>query len=90
MIVVCVNLSSEDGSVLSGPDIITRGFVYTKDNEDLMEAMRMIASHSLEVCRARNISDWATIKSTIKNDLSGYLYKSTKRNPMILPVISEI
>ena len=90
MIVVCVNLSSEDGSVLSGPDIITRGFVYTKDNEDLMEAMRMIASHSLEVCRARNISDWATIKSTIKNDLSQYLFKNTKRNPMILPVIMEI
>ena len=50
----------------------------------------MIASHSLEVCRARNISDWATIKSTIKNDLSQYLFKNTKRNPMILPVIMEI
>ena len=90
MIVVCVNLSSEDGSVLSGPDIISRGFVYMKDNEDLMEAMRMIATHSLEVCRARRISDWATIKSTIKNDLSQFLFKNTKRNPMILPVIMEI
>lgn len=64
MIVVCVNLSSEDGSVLSGPDIISRGFVYMKDNEDLMDAMKMIATHSLEVCHNRNISDWATIKST--------------------------
>ena len=90
MIVVCVNLSSEDGSVLSGPDIITRGFVYMKDNEDLMDAMKMVAAHSLEVCHARNISDWATIKSTIKNDLSQYLFKNTKRNPMILPVIMEI
>ena len=90
MIVVCVNLSSEDGSVLSGPDIITRGFVYMKDNEDLMEAMKMIAMHSLDVCRSRNISDWATIKSTIKNDLSQFLFKNTKRNPMILPVIMEI
>lgn len=90
MIVVCVNLSSEDGSVLSGPDIISRGFVYMKDNEDLMDAMKMIATHSLEVCHNRNISDWATIKSTIKGDLSQFLFKNTKRNPMILPVIMEI
>ena len=90
MIVVCVNLSSEDGSVLSGPDIISRGFVYMKENEDLMEAMRMIVTRSLDNCRSRNISDWATIKSTIKSDLSQYLFKTTKRNPMILPVIMEI
>ncbi len=90
MIVVCVNLSSEDGSVLSGPDIITRGFVYMKDNEDLMEALRMVASHALELCQCRNISDWASIKSTIKNELGQFLYKNTKRNPMILPVIMEI
>ena len=90
MIVVCVNLSSEDGSVLSGPDIITRGFVYMKDNEDLMDAMRMVAARSLETCQSHNISDWATIKSTIKGDLSQFLFKNTKRNPMILPVIMEI
>ena len=90
MIVVCVNLSSEDGSVLSGPDIISRGFVQVKDNEDLMEAMRMVANHALDVCQDRNISDCATIKSTIKNELGQFLYKNTKRNPMILPVIMEI
>ena len=90
MIVVCVNLSSEDGSVLSGPDIISRGFVYMKDNEDLMEAMKMVTARSLDNCRSRNISDWATIKSTIKNDLGQFLFKNTKRNPMILPIIMEI
>lgn len=90
MIVVCVNLSSEDGSILSGPDIITRGFVYAKENEDLMEALRMIATRSIEHCQSRRISDWATIKSTIKNDLSEYLFRSAKRNPMILPIIMEI
>ena len=90
IIVVCVNLSSEDGSVLSGPDIITRGFVYMKDNEDLMDAMRMVAARSLETCQSHNIYDWATIKSTIKGDLSQFLFKNTKRNPMILPVIMEI
>ena len=90
MIVVCVNLSSEDGSVLSGPDIISRGFVYMKENEDLMEAMKMVVGHALETCANRNISDWATIKSTIKGELGQFLYKSTKRNPMILPIIMEI
>ncbi|MBE6928553.1 MAG: ribonuclease J [Ruminococcaceae bacterium] len=90
MIVVCVNLSSEDGSVLSGPDIISRGFVYMKDNEDLMEAMRMVVNRALELCQNRNISDWATIKSTIKGELGQFLYKNTKRNPMILPIIMEI
>ncbi len=90
MIVVCVNLSSEDGSVLSGPDIISRGFVYMKENDDLMEAMKMVTNHALELCRRKNISDWATIKSTIKGELSQFLFKNTKRNPMILPVIMEI
>ncbi len=90
MIVVCVNLSADDGSVISGPDIITRGFVYVKDSEDLMEAMRYIVNDSLDHCRARRICDHATIKATIKNDLSGYLYKTTKRNPMILPVLTEL
>ena len=90
MIVVCVNLSSEDGSVLSGPDIITRGFVYVKDNEDLMEAMRIITLSSLEDCQARRIRDHNAIKTDIKNSLSAFLYKNTKRSPMILPVIMEI
>lgn len=90
MIVVCVNLSSEDGSILSGPDIITRGFVYVKDNEDLMEAMRMIAVEAIEGSHRRNVYDWTAIKAAIKNDLSGFLFKNTKRNPMILPVIMEI
>ena len=90
MIVVGVNLSSEDGSVLSGPDIITRGFVYVKDNEDLMEAMRIITLSSLEDCQARRIRDRNAIKTDIKNSLSAFLYKNTKRSPMILPVIMEI
>ncbi|MDR0889266.1 MAG: ribonuclease J [Oscillospiraceae bacterium] len=90
MIVVCVNLSSQDGSLLSGPDIITRGFVYIKENDDLMEAMRMVAARALDNCQERKISDWATIKATIKHDLSQFLFKNTKRNPMILPIIMEV
>lgn len=90
MIVVCLNLSSQDGSVISGPDIITRGFVYVKESEELMENLRKVAEEAVERCQRKHIKDWNTIKSAIKNDLSGYLYKTTKRNPMILPVIMEI
>lgn len=90
MLVVCVNLSSEDGSILTGPDIITRGFVYVKESETLMDELREIALEAIERCTRKGVRDWATIKSSIKSDLSGYLYKTTKRNPMILPVIMEI
>ncbi len=90
MIVVCVNLSSQDGSVISGPDIITRGFIYVKESEELMDELRTVAMEAIERCGRKRSRDWAAIKSAIKNDLSGYLYKTTKRNPMILPVIMEI
>ncbi len=90
MIVVCVNVSSQDGGVISGPDIITRGFIYVKESEELMEELREVAMEAIERCGRKRTRDWATLKSAIKNDLSGYLYKQTKRNPMILPVIMEI
>ena len=90
MIVVVVNLLAEDGSVLTGPDIITRGFIYVKESEELMESLQEVAMEAIERCQRKKVRDWTAIKSAIKNDLSGYLYKTTKRNPMILPVISEI
>ncbi len=90
MIVVVVNLLAEDGSVITGPDIITRGFIYVKESEELMEQLQEVAMEAIERCQRKNVRDWSAIKSAIKNDLSGYLYKTTKRNPMILPVISEI
>ena len=90
MIVVCVNISSEDGSIITGPDIITRGFVYVKESDELMDDLREVALEAIERCGRKRIRDYATIKSAIKNDLSGFLYKHTKRNPMILPVIMEI
>ena len=90
MIVVCVNISAQDGAVISGPDIITRGFIYVKESEDLMEELREVAYEAIERCQRKHVKDWATIKSAIKNDLSGYLFKTTKRNPMILPVITEL
>ena len=90
MIVVVVNLNSDDGSVISGPDIITRGFIYVKESEALMESLQDVAWEAIERCQRKRIRDWSTIKTAIKNDLSGYLYKTTKRNPMILPVITEL
>ena len=90
VIVVCVNLSGEDGSILTGPDIITRGFIYVKESEALMEELEVVALEAIERCQRKRIRDWTAIKTAIKNDLSGYLYKTTKRNPMILPIISEI
>ncbi len=90
MIVVCINLSSQDGSILTGPDIITRGFVYVKESEQLMDDLKEVALEALDRCQRKRIRDWTAIKSAIKNDLSGYLYKTTKRNPMILPVLMEI
>ena len=90
MIVVCVNLSSQDGSVITGPDIITRGFIYVKESEELMEELREVAMEAIDRCARKHIRAWTAIKSAIKNDLSRYLYKHTKRNPMILPVLMEI
>ena len=90
MIVVVVSMSGEDGQVISGPDIITRGFVYVKESEELMDELRQVAIDALMDCEDRRVRDWATIKSTMKSELSGYLYKKTKRNPMILPVIMEV
>ena len=90
MIVVCINLSSEDGGIITGPDIITRGFVYVKESDELMDDLKLVAMEAIERCARKRIRDHAAIKSAIKNDLSGFLYKHTKRNPMILPVIMEV
>ena len=90
LIVVCVNISAQDGGLITGPDIITRGFIYVKESEGLMEELRTVALEAMERCSRKRIRDYASIKSAIKNDLSGYLYKTTKRNPMILTVITEV
>ena len=90
MIVVCVNISSEDGGIITGPDIITRGFIYVKESDGLMEELQNVAMEAMERCARKRVRDRSAIKSAIKNDLSGYLYKHTKRNPMILPVIMEV
>ncbi|RKI67228.1 ribonuclease J [bacterium 1xD42-67] len=90
VIVVVLSMSGEDGSLVSGPDIITRGFVYVKESEGLLEELRQVALEALRNVDVRYATDWSAIKGAIKGDLSGYLYKKTKRSPMILPVIMEV
>ena len=90
MVVVVAAMSGEDGALVSGPDIITRGFVYVKESEGLMEELRQVALDSILSVDIRYATDWSAIKQTIKGDLSNYLYKKTKRSPMILPVIMEV
>ncbi len=90
LIVVVVTISKQDGSVISGPDIVSRGFVYVRESEDLMEEARMIVREVLIECEKNKITDWATLKSNIKDALRNFLYEKIKRNPMILPIIMEV
>jgi ribonuclease J len=90
MIVVIVNLSSEDGSLVTGPDIITRGFIYVKESEELIQELKEVVLNTLEANVDMKVSDWASLRRAIKSDLSSHLYKTTKRNTMILPVVNEI
>ena len=90
MIVVVMPFSSYDHRILSDPEIITRGFVYVKEAEEMMEELKRVTLESVESCRQQHINDWTTIKARVKSNLSGYLYKTTRRSPMILPVITEI
>lgn len=89
MIVVVMTMGN-DGTLLAGPELITRGFVYVKESEGLMEALRQVALDAIDSCDSRFATDWTAIKGVVKNDLSNFLYKKTKRSPMILPVIMEV
>ena len=90
MVVVVMTLSGVDASLVAGPDIISRGFVYEKESDQLMDELRRVAMESIEYCMSHHISDWTGIKGKVKSNLSGYLYKTTKRSPMILPIIMEV
>jgi len=90
LIVVVVGIDSATGEIVSGPDIISRGFVYVRESENLMEQARLKARDAILNCTAKNNHDWGAIKTAVKNTLSQYLYVETKRSPMILPVIMEV
>ena len=90
ILTVVVTIEKESGNVIAGTDIISRGFVYVRESEDLMEQARFIVKEALKVCEEKNITQWSSIKSSIKEALRVFLYEKTKRKPMILPIIMEI
>lgn len=90
LIVVVVTISKDDGKVIAGPDIISRGFVYVRESEDLMGEARTVVRDVLAECEKKNITDWATLKSNTRDALRSFIYGKIKRNPMILPIIMEV
>ena len=90
ILTVVVTLSKENKAIVAGPDIISRGFVYVRESESLMDEARDIVRNILFECEEKNITDWATLKSNVRDELRSYLYEKTKRKPMILPIIMEI
>jgi ribonuclease J len=90
LIIVVISLEKYSNQVLSGPDIVSRGFVYVRESENLMEEAREVVEKALDKCLSRNNADWGKMKTEIKDSLSDYIWKKTKRNPMILPIIMEI
>lgn len=90
LIIVVVTISQEDGKMASRPDVISRGFVYVREAEGLIDGVKEAAAQSVEECLSRRNIDWSTMKSSLKTAVARYIYDQTKRNPMILPIIEEI
>jgi ribonuclease J len=89
ILIVVMTLEKHGNQLLAGPDIVSRGFVYVRESEDLMEEARLVVEDALDECLRRNISDWGKLKSSIKDSLGSFVWKRTQRNPMILPIIME-
>lgn len=90
MIIAVVTLDRRTSKVISGPDIVTRGFVYVRENEDLMDEIKEVAKKELENCDKNDIKEWSNIKAALRETLMRYVYTKTKRQPMILPIIMDI
>ncbi len=90
ILIVVLTLERFSNQLLSGPDIVSRGFVYVRESEGLMEEARHVVEDAITDCMDRHVSDWGKIKNVIKDSLSDFLWKRTKRSPMILPIIMEV
>ena len=90
LIILVAAIDGSSGALLAGPDIVSRGFVYVREAEDLMNETRRIAKKTIEECRAGNIREWGTIKNRLRDEVGGFLFQKTRRSPMILPIIQEI
>ncbi|MBO8162516.1 MAG: ribonuclease J [Brevibacillus sp.] len=90
ILVVVVTLSKQNGTILSGPDIISRGFVYVRESEELLDEANRIVTQTLQKCVEENVNEWSSLKNNVKDALGRYLYDQTRRRPMILPIIMEV
>ena len=90
IIIVVLTLESGSGQVLAGPDIVSRGFVYVRGSEDLMDSARAVLNETMERMMDKNVTDWTKIKSEIKDALGDFVWKETQRRPMIMPIIMEV
>ena len=90
LFIVVVTLDRYNNMLLAGPDIVSRGFVYVRENEQLMEAAKNVVRDTLDHCSQKNITDWTRIKTAIRDDLGDFIWKKMKRSPMILPIIMEV
>ncbi len=90
IIIVVMTLESGSGQVLAGPDIVSRGFVYVRNSESLMDEAKSVLDETMNYCMDHNITDWGKIKTEIKDALSDFVWKETKRRPMIMPIIMEV
>lgn len=90
ILVVVVTLSKQDGKIVSGPDIISRGFVYVRESEGLLDEANRIVTSTLQKLMSENVNEWASLKTNVKDALGRFLYEQTRRRPMILPIIMEV
>ncbi len=90
MVVIVMSYSAYDHKILGDPEIVTRGFIYVKEAEELIEELKRVTLETVKSCDQAKITDWSAIKSKVKSNISGYLFKTMHRSPMILPVISEV
>ncbi|MEG2381895.1 MAG: ribonuclease J, partial [Oscillospiraceae bacterium] len=90
IIIVVLTIEKDSGLCISGPEIISRGFVYVREAEDLMESIKDVATDVVETCINGRGTDWTTLKTRVKNEVGNHLYSKTKRKPMILTIIMEV
>ena len=90
LIVIVLTMDSSTGEVVAGPDVISRGFVYVRESENLMDDVKNVVRHEIRKCEEKGVRDWSTIKSTVRENLRDYIFTKTKRNPMIIPIIMEV
>ena len=90
LIIVALTLEKGSGLVMAGPDIVSRGFVYVRESESLIEDCRVVVEETIAECQSRSVTDWNKLKNAIRDSLGEFLWKRTKRSPMVLPIISEV